>query len=249
MTFLQRKGFAMKAETILEKLDAVVDAHSRRVRLYTEETNPGRARMFVLQHRQNTRHRNSVLKLRVATNCPDWETRLRIIGACSEEILADHEFGGGKAHWQILEELGTHIGLTLDEIRAATPLPSTEIAWAAWEGLMSNRHWLEGIIANSCAERINVPGYGTGAQREHGWSWVERERWQRLFGLNDEQLAFWEVHEKADIVHSNLGWQAVAQNAARLGMEEIAVHACEINLRVWELYFNGIAEAGDRLGG
>jgi pyrroloquinoline quinone (PQQ) biosynthesis protein C len=246
---VQRKGFAMKAETILEKLDAVVDAHCRRGRLYNEETTPGRARMFVLQHRQNTRQRNSVLKLRVATNCPDWATRLRIIAACSQEILADHEFGGGKAHWQILEELGTHIGLTLDEIRAATPLPTTEIAWAAWEGLMSNRHWLEGIIANTCAERVNVPGYGAGAMRDHGWSWVEHERWRRLFGLDDAQLAFWEVHEKADLEHSNLGWQAVAQHAAQYRMEEAAVHACEINLRVWELYFNGIAEACDRLDG
>jgi hypothetical protein len=31
-------------------------------------------------------------------------------------------------------------------------------------------------------------------------------------------------------------------------MEDAAVKACEINLRVWELYLNGIAEAGDREG-
>ena len=49
----------------------------------------GRARMFALQHRLNTRQRNSVLKLKVATNCPDWETRMRVIGACSEEVIAD----------------------------------------------------------------------------------------------------------------------------------------------------------------
>jgi len=71
----------------------------------------GRARMFAMQHRLNTRERNSVLKLKVATNCPDWDTRIGIIKACSEEVIADHEHGGGRAHWEILEDLGTRIGL------------------------------------------------------------------------------------------------------------------------------------------
>src|SRR5215467_2597880 len=116
---------------VVSRLDAVVDDFCRRTRFFKEPINKGRARMFVMQHRQNTRHRNSVLKLKVATNCPDWETRLNIIGACSQEVIADHEHGHGKAHWQILEELGTYIGMTLDEIRAAKLLDSTAVAWAA----------------------------------------------------------------------------------------------------------------------
>ena len=115
----------MSKEIVLRRLDAVVDEFCKRVRYFREEMTPGRARTFVKQHRLNTRQRNSVLKLRVATNCTDWETRLKIIRACTEEVIADHEHGGGKAHWQIIEELGTHIGLTLEEIRAAPPLPST----------------------------------------------------------------------------------------------------------------------------
>jgi len=112
--------------------------------------------------------------------------------------------------------------------------------------LMSNRHWIEGIVANTCAERINIPGYGTGALRVHGWFGLERQRWGRLFGLSNEQLDFFELHEQADIEHSDMGWQAVARFSAQYGMEDAAVKACEINLRVWELYLNGIAEAGDR---
>jgi pyrroloquinoline quinone (PQQ) biosynthesis protein C len=238
----------MTDSTVLHRLDSVVDAFCRRVRYFQEPMTAGRARSFVRQHRLNTRQRNSVLKLRVATNCTDWETRLNIIRACAEEVIADHEHGHGKAHWEILEELGTHIGLSLEEIRAAEPLPSTQIAWAAWEGLMSNRHWIEGIVANTCAERINIPGYGTGALRVHGWFGLERQRWGKLFGLSNEQLDFFELHEQADIEHSDMGWQAVARFSAQYGMEDAAVKACEINLRVWELYLNGIAEAGNREG-
>jgi len=109
-------------EPVVRRLDAIVDDFCRRTRFFKEPMTKGRARMFVMQHRQNTRHRNSVLKLKVATNCPDWDTRLQIIGACTQEVIADHEHGHGKAHWQILEELGTFIGMSLEEIRVR-PLP------------------------------------------------------------------------------------------------------------------------------
>jgi pyrroloquinoline quinone (PQQ) biosynthesis protein C len=225
-------------------MDEVVDAYCKANRYQTEEMTPGRARTFIKQHRLNTRQRNSLLKLRVATNCPDWETRLKIINACSQEIIADHEFGGGKPHWKMLEDLGVVIGMSLAEILSATPLPSTEIAWAAWNGLMSNTHWLLGIVGNACAERANVSGYGYGDAREHGNSWVQGRRWRKLFNLNDAQLEFFTVHEAADIDHSNLAWHAVAEHAERLGMEDEVIHACELNLRVWHLYWHGICDAG-----
>ncbi|MGH7091897.1 MAG: hypothetical protein ACREFQ_23665, partial [Stellaceae bacterium] len=112
---------------VVARLDREVEDFVQRTRYFRERLTPGRAQMFVLQHRQNTRQRNSVLKLRVATNCPDWETRLRIIGACSEEIIADHAHGGGRPHWQILEELGTRIGLKRAQIRGAPLLVSTQM--------------------------------------------------------------------------------------------------------------------------
>jgi len=238
----------MSARAVLQRLDDVVDAYCKANRYQQEEMTPGRARCFVKQHRLNTRHRNSVLKLRVATNCPDWDMRIRVLKACSQEVIADDEFAGGKPHWQILEDLGVAIGMNVEEIRNAEPLPSTEIAWAAWEGLMSNRHWLEGVIANACAERANVPGYGNGAAREHGNSFVQRRRWQKLFGLNDAQLEFFNVHAVADIDHSNLAWEAVAEHAERLKMEDAVVHACEVNLQVWTLYWHGICDAGSAPG-
>src|SRR5664279_4105480 len=118
---------AAQQDPIIGRLDAVVNEFCLRTRFFKEPMTQGRAKMFVMQHRQNTRQRNSVLKLKVAANCPDWETRLAIIGACTQEVIADHEHGHGKAHWEILEGLGTHIGMSLAGIRAATPIDSTQI--------------------------------------------------------------------------------------------------------------------------
>src|SRR5437764_6741594 len=150
---------------VVARMDRAVNDFARRCQWFHEPMTRGRARMFGLQHRLNTRQRNSVLKLKVATNCSDWATRMRIIEACSEEVIADHAHGGGRPHWKILEDLGVRIGLKRPEMQKAKPLPSTELCWAAWEGLMANRHWLEGIVANTCAERANVPGYGVGDRK------------------------------------------------------------------------------------
>ena len=237
----------MSKSDVIERLDKVVDDFSKRNRIYNEDTNIGRAKMFVMQHRQNTRHRNSVLKLRVATNCPEWDVKLDIIHACSQEIIADDEYGGGQPHWEIVEDLGVSLGMDRQEIRSAPLLPSTQLSWLAWEALMSNRHWLEGLIANTCAERSALPGYGNGEVREMGWLGVERRRWHEAFGLSDEQLNFFKLHHEADLEHSDIGWNAVAKYATDLGMEDAVIEACRVNLIVWENYWNGICEAGDAL--
>lgn len=242
------KPKASATRSVIARLDDVVDAFAKRTRFFKEELTANRARMFVLQHRLNTRQRNSVLKLRVATNCPDWQTRLNIIGACAQEIIADHEHGGGLAHWQVLENLGTRIGLTRARMRVEKPTDSTRLAWLAWEALMSNRHWLEGIVANTCAERVNVPGYGTGLIKQRGWFGMERARWKKVFGLSDIELDFFKLHEAADIEHSEMGWQAVARFAVEQSMEDSVVEACRLNLVVWEHYLNGIGAAGDAMG-
>ncbi|PPR59221.1 MAG: hypothetical protein CFH10_01912 [Alphaproteobacteria bacterium MarineAlpha4_Bin2] len=232
--------------TVVTRLDKEVQDFVLRTRFFHEPMTPGRARNFVQQHRLNTRQRNSVLKLKVATNCPIWEIRLQIIDACSQEVIGDHEYGGGRAHWEILEGLGQYIGMDLEsDIRNVAPLPSTQMCWNAWNGLMASTHWLEGLIANTCAERSNVPGYGDGTMRARGWFGLERKRWGELFGLSDEQLEFFEIHGPADIEHSNLGWQTVAEYAQKLSMEDQVVRACRENLVVWESYLNGIASAGD----
>jgi pyrroloquinoline quinone (PQQ) biosynthesis protein C len=236
------------SDNVIARLDAVVDDFSRRTRFFHEPLTRARAEMFVRQHRLNTRQRNSVLKLKVATNTPDWDLKLDIIGACAEEIIADHEFFGGKPHWQVLQQLGVRIGMPLADIEAAEPLPTTRVGWFAWEGLMANRHWLEGLIGNTCAERANVPGYGPpGVMREHGWFAMERQRWQKLFGLADEDLVFFSKHEEADLIHSDMGWRTVAERATALHMEDAVVKACYENLLVWEIYLNGIGDGADAL--
>ena len=240
----------MPGQEVIERLDAEVNDFVERCLIFREDAwTPNRCRAWVLQHRQNTRQRNSVLKLKTATNCPIWDIKLDIIHACSQEIIADDEFGGGDPHWKILEDLGICIGMDRGEIQNATPTPTTQLCWDAWSGLMSNCHWLLGLIANTCAERINIPGYGDGEFREKGWFGMERRRWQEIFNLSEDELFFFKLHSVADIVHSDLGWNTAAKYAVDLHMEDEIVEACRVNLIVWENYLDGIMAGGDALDG
>ncbi len=238
----------LKATGFIRDLDKILDDFCNRVDFVYSGFNPGRAHMFVMQHRLNTRQRNSVLKLKVATNTPDWETRLRIFGACYEELVKDEEFGGGKPHWLLLEDAGVAIGMNRTKIRAAKPLPTTQLAWNAWLGLMANCHWLEGLLANVVSERTNIPGYGKGDFKKYGWLGIERRRWLKQFpSLTDDQIKFFKIHTVADEIHSDLGWKNLAKYARQLKMEDRLLELADQNLRVWEIYMNGIGDGGDAL--
>lgn len=237
----------MSAKTVIAGLDKAVDEFSKNNRLINEPLTIGRAHAFVMQHRQNTRQRNSVLKLRVATNCPVWDVKVGILEACTEELIADDEYYKGEPHWKVLEDLGIKAGLTRAKIRSAPTLPSTRMAWLAWEALMSNTHWLLGLVANTCAERANLPGYGKGLVKKRGWFGSEHAKWQKLFGMTKEDLVFFGYHGEADVKHSDHGWKNVAKYAVDLHMEEQAIEACATNLMVWDHYLNGIAVWGDEL--
>jgi pyrroloquinoline quinone (PQQ) biosynthesis protein C len=237
----------MSTKAVISGIDKAVDNFSKHNSMLNDPMTKGRAYMFVMQHRLNTRQRNSVLKLRVATNTPVWDVKMDILEACVEELVSDVEHGDGRPHWKVLEDLGVDCGMRRPQISNAKPLPSTRLAWRAWDGLMSNRHWLLGLMANTCAERANIPGYGKGEVRKKGWFGNENRRWGKLFDLTDDQRLFFGMHSEADIKHSDLGWKTVANQAAKLHMEDEVVDACEENLIVWDHYLNGIAEAGDVL--
>ena len=238
----------MAEEAVIDGLDREVNDFVKRTLMFKEGAwTKNRCRAFVLQHRQNTRYRNSVLKLKVATNCPIWDIKIDIIEACAQEIIADNEYGGGKAHWQILEELGVSIGMDRDKMQNAAPSAATQLSWDAWSGLMTNSHWLLGLIGNTCTERVNVPGYGTGGTKEFGWFGNMRGIWKEIWELDDSDLGFFKLHTEADLEHSELGWRTVGQYAADLNLEDEVIEACRRNLVVWENYLNGICYLGDSM--
>lgn len=237
----------MEPEELVKKMDEILEEGLERINYFSEEITPGKARMFVLQHRLNSRYRNSTLKLRVATNCTVWEIKINILEACSEEILGDYKYFDGKPHWKMLEELGLQLGLKKEQIQSERPLRTTRAAWFMYEGLMSNTHWLLGLLGNTCMERAFIPNHGRKILLNKGVALFEYERWMQALKLKPDQLTFFYIHSKADVEHSENGWKNIAKYAKRFGLEEEILRHLEMNMFAWKTYYDGVNEAGKKL--
>ena len=163
----------------------------------------------------------------------------------SQELIGDEKFFGGKPHWKALEELGEYIGLTVKEIRDEKPLMSTVSAWIMYDSLMSNSHWLLGLVGNTCVERAWIPGYGKKLLGGKGIAGFERDRWKSLFKLPDDQIVFFSMHSEADVKHSEMGWKNTAKYAVEYRLEDEVLKKLKLNLQAWKYYYNGIVEAAD----
>ncbi|MBT6800391.1 MAG: hypothetical protein HOA41_01810 [Rhodospirillales bacterium] len=65
--------------------------------------------------------------------------------------------------------------------------------------------------------------------------------------MTDADLKFFKIHNEADEIHSDLGWKNLAKHAKSLHMEDRLLELAEQNLAIWEVYLNGIGDAGDML--
>ena len=131
--------------------------------------------------------------------------------------------------------------------------PTTMSAWALSEGLRGGRLKVRDVAEAFLARHaLREPVVQAWTHLDPAQVRSAADRLDKagpkgaLFGLPDAKLEFFELHTEADLAHSNLGWNAVAEHAARLGMEDAVVEACRKNLVVWEHYLDGIAAAGDR---
>ena len=237
----------MNERELIEAMDQILESNLEHIDYFNEDLTLGKAKMFVLQHRLNSRYRNSTLKLKVATNCPVYEIKIGILEACSEEILGDYKYFQGKPHWKVLEELGGVIGLGQKEIQEEKPLKTTKSAWMMFEGLMANTHWVLGLLGNTCMERGFISGYGKKIFSNKGVAEFEYERWRRVLSLKPEELKFFTVHSKADLEHSELGWKNIAIYAKKYGLENDVLSYLDMNLQAWKIYYDGINKAGKKL--
>ena len=82
--------------SVIARMDRVVNDFALRCRWFREPLSKGRARMFALQHRLNTRQRNSVLKLKVAANCTDCWYAVVALGGVESQSRNCATDGGSK---------------------------------------------------------------------------------------------------------------------------------------------------------
>ena len=130
---------------------------------------------------------------RLYVHCPDPKWREMIAEVVYEEGTG-RLYANGVAHNELYYNFGQGLGIDREEMKNVRYCPGA-IAFKAYFSSMCEKTFLEGVSAHMLAGEAQGPGY-FGSIAQH---------LKDNFGLNDEQVAFWTIHDVADEDHSGIG--------------------------------------------
>ena len=134
-------------------------------------------------------------------NCPDPKWR-EMLGEVVYEEATGRLYADGLPHNQLYTNFGIGLGLTREEMWQTEYGPGAQ-GIRDWFIDYCNRGTLEGVSCHMLAGESHGPGvFG-----------VMAKRLKEQYGLSDEAVAFWSVHDVADEDHSGIGKDLLADFA------------------------------------
>lgn len=165
------------------------------------------------------------------SRCYDAAERLKLAESLYEEETG--QISGSAPHPELFIRLGLGLGMKRDELTEAKALPSTASLIDWFELSTKDRSFAEGIGAiNVAAEGQVVTNFGPFARAL-----------EKHYGLNREQVAFFDVHELADRDHSDVGDNILSQMTLGDTDREKIRAAVNRSLDLWWQFFDGIDRA------
>ncbi len=165
-------------------------------------------------------------------SCPYPEERAKLAENLYEEETGRIS-GCGLSHPELFLRFGSGLGLSREQLARGKPLASTAALIDWFELSTKQRSFIEGSAAMNLAAEGQVPGsfapFARGLQKH--------------YGLTDEEVAFWDVHETADREHSDVGKHIVLTFATSDEWQDRARRAVEHSLAMWWQFFDGIQAA------
>jgi pyrroloquinoline quinone (PQQ) biosynthesis protein C len=115
---------------------------------YSVKLTRERARIYLLQLGLYARQRRNNWP-QVAANCPEFDVKQRIMSHEFEELVEDEH--SKTSHLDLIFRQGKEVGLSVDDVMNAAPLPTTKAATYAWFWIARTRPWQEAIAASTIA--------------------------------------------------------------------------------------------------
>ncbi|MSP51420.1 MAG: hypothetical protein EXQ91_03380 [Alphaproteobacteria bacterium] len=125
--------------------------------------------------------------------CPDPKWRAMIAEVVYEEGTG-RIYANGKPHNELYFEFAEGLGISREDL-LATRYCSGAIAFKSFFSAMCGKNFLEGVSAHMLAGEAQGPGYFSSIAKHL----------KKNFGLTDQHVAFWTVHDVADEDHSGIG--------------------------------------------
>lgn len=196
-----------------------------------------RAQIYQLQIGLYVRQRRNFWP-QVAANCNEFEVKKRIMEHEHEELIEDEHSKAG--HLDLIFRQGKEIGLSVDDIMTAQPLPTTKAAIYGWFWIARHRPWQEAIAASTIAEWINddrLLGDLGGAHCTRLY-----HIWKRGLNFTDSQMPNFTAHSKADVKHSDMFIDVLEKYVAP-GREQEVIDTAKESMDLHRAFFGGMAHA------
>lgn len=182
---------------------------------------------FCLQHGIIPLH-NHNYHGRLYVGCPDANWRERI-GEVAYEESTGRIHADGVSHHKLYLNYGKALGLSREQMLGADYCPGAE-AFKAYFQLMCGQSFLEGVSAHMLAGEAPIPGlYGRIAKKL-----------KEKFGLSDEGVAYWVVHDTADEDHSDVGRDLLAEFAPDEKSLQLVLKVVKTTIGVMHLMYDDI---------
>jgi len=143
-------------------------------------------------------------------------------------------------HLDLIFRQGKELGLSVDDVLKAEPLPTTKAAIYGWFWIARNRPWQEAIAASTIAEWTNDDRLlgdigGGNCTRLY-------KIWKRDLQFDDAQMPNFTAHSKADVKHSDMFIDVLERYVAP-GREQDVLHTAKESMDLHRAYFGGMAHA------
>jgi pyrroloquinoline-quinone synthase len=165
-------------------------------------------------------------------NCPFPKERMELAESVYEEETGRLS-GCNLPHPELFIKFGEAVGLKREDMTEGRPLPGTRALIDWFELSTKQRSFIEAAAAINLAAEGQVPGaFGPMARRL-----------QQHYGLSEDAVAFWDIHEMADAEHSAVGDNIVVRHATDAATQARVLDALQHSLDAWWQFFDGIEAA------
>ncbi len=209
-------------------------------RYFSVKMTKRRAQLMLTQLGLFIRHRRDCWA-HVSANCPVLAVKQKVLQHEFGEVIKDQysDFG----HLDLIVRQGRAIGLSVDDVMRAEPIPTTRATLYAWAWMTREKSWIEGLAALTVTEWSNDDRLL--ADQGGGHSTRMAKRWMEDLGLNWKSLPNFSAHREADEEHSDMFLPFLSEFATA-EKEKLALQVVEESLDLFAIYRCGVAEAMER---
>ena len=160
--------------------------------------------------------------------CPDPRWRARIAEVAYEEGTG-RLYSDGVSHHELYMRFAEALGIGRKDMYA-TRYCAGALAFREYFSQVCGRNFLEGVSAHMLAAEAPVPRHGS----------RRADALRRHYGLDDDAVKFFTVHEVADADHSNIGEELLREFARTDDDHRLVIKTVEEMLDMMKLMYDDI---------